>query len=80
MRALTPFEATRVTGATGCRPAPSCQPAPTTCQPRKSALTCLVDFAYFTASLFKPRACKPTPPKPGCGGTTPTPTNPPVDL
>jgi hypothetical protein len=77
MRALTPVEATCVTGATGCRPAPSCQPAPTPSKPRKSALTCLVDFAYFTASLFKPRACTP---KPVCGGTTPTPTNPPVDL
>jgi hypothetical protein len=85
MRALTHFEATRVTGATGCHTASSCQPAPSTCQPRKSAFSCLVDFAYFAASLCKPRtSCTPKPcePKPSCGGSTPTPTptNPPVDL
>ncbi len=80
MRALTSLEATLVAGATRC------QPAPTTCQPRKSVFSCLVDFAYFAASLCKPRtSCPPNPcePKPSCGGTTPTPTptptNPPVD-
>jgi len=84
MRALTSFETSRVAGAT------SCQPAPTTCQPTKSLLSCLVDFTYFMGSLCKPRtSCKPAPttcqpkpcqPKPSCGGGSTTPTNPPVDL